>query len=100
MSHFRVLWPDEDGQLEDEDGGVATVAIPFAAGRRPQRTAMNAIARAQSLFANRTCPYCHYPVVEPLELDDAAISKAGLPIPGTSTLVGFHCHGCDAEWGV
>lgn len=100
MSHFRVLWPDEVGHDVDDDGDVATAVIPFASPRRPQRQAMNAIGRAQALFANRTCPYCSYPVVEPLELDDAAVNKAGLPIPGSATLVGFHCHGCDAEWGV
>lgn len=98
MSHFRVLWPDQDGHLDD-DSDVATAVIPFTAPRR-QRTAMNAISRAQALFANRVCPFCSYAVVEPLELHDAAINSAGLPIPGTSTLVGFHCHGCDAEWGV
>ncbi len=101
MSHFRVLWPDDvDGQLDDDEGGVAIAAIPITI-RRPHRAdSMSAVSRAQALFANRTCPYCAYPVVQPLELADPAYDRGGLPIPGSATLVGFHCRGCDAEWGV
>ncbi len=101
MSHFRVVWPDEECQTEVEDGGVITAVVPFSLseGRR-SFPRMNMVTRAQTLFANRACPHCQYPVVEPLELNDAAINRAGLPIPGTSTLVGFRCTGCEAEWGV
>lgn len=101
MSHFRVVWPDEDCDFEDEDGGVITAVVPFTRPLTRRHSApMNMLARAQALFANRSCPCCDYPVVEPVELDDAAINRAGLPIPGTSTLVGFRCTGCHAEWGV
>lgn len=101
MSHFRVVWPDEECQTEDDDGGVITAVVPFSLPEMRHRSPrMNMVTRAQTLFANRSCPACHYPVVEPLELNDAAIDRAGLPIPGTSTLVGFRCAGCDAEWSV
>lgn len=98
MSHFRVLWPDDVEQGDDAE--VATAVIPFAQPHRRLRPTLDAVSRAQALYANRTCPFCEYPVVEPLELENAAIDSAGLPIPGTSTLVGFHCHGCDAEWSI
>ncbi len=100
MSHFRVVWPDEECQTENDDSGVLTAVLPYVSPRGRQSTRMNIIARAQALFSNRTCPHCQYPVVEPIELDDAAFNHAGLPIPGTASLVGFHCTGCDAEWAV
>ena len=39
--------------------------------------------------------------IEPIELQDAVISpKNRLPIPGTATIVGFHCNDCGTEWPV
>lgn len=99
MSHFRVVWPDEECSIDDDGGPVMTAVVPFPEVRR-RVPRMNMVVRAQALFANRTCPHCSYPVVEPIELHDAAFDRAGLPIPGSATLVGFHCTGCDAEWGV
>ena len=54
--------------------------------------------RARVIHSNRYCPKCQHPNVEPLELDNAVMSKNYLPIPGTATLVGFHCHGCQHQW--
>lgn len=100
MSHFRVVWPDEDCLAEDDDGAVMTAVVPFHQEPAPRSQRMNIIQRAQSLFANRTCPRCQYALVKPLELEDGIVNRAGLTIPGTATLVGFHCLGCDCEWSV
>jgi hypothetical protein len=97
MSALRVVWPDED-----LDGALAVAEpdiLPISRGVRSSRR-MDIISRARLLFENRSCPNCHYPVVLPLELDDATINRNGLPIPGTATLVGFHCSGCGDEWSV
>ncbi|VAX36154.1 hypothetical protein MNBD_PLANCTO02-2686 [hydrothermal vent metagenome] len=59
---------------------------------------LNVLDRARTLHINRFCPECGYPDVEPLELDDAIINRNSLPIPGTATLVGFHCNDCHTEW--
>jgi hypothetical protein len=59
------------------------------------------VDRARLIRDNSTCPTCERHDIEPLELDDADVSARGrLPIPGTATLVGFHCNDCGVEWPV
>jgi hypothetical protein len=115
MSRLRVIWPDE--------ADSATVSVPdeailpladFRAVRLPVdrsparihyparwtqlRQEWEPVERARILFANRQCPKCQYPVVRPVELDDATIGRSGLPIPGTATLIGFECADCEKTW--
>ena len=59
---------------------------------------LNVLDRARTLHINRICPQCGDADVEPLELNDAIINRNNLPIPGTATLVGFHCNDCHIEW--
>ena len=102
MSRLSVFWPDE------VNSGSATPANPmilpfpkrrFAAERSESSyDKMDVVTRARILYANRQCRECGYPVVEPVELSDSTVNLSGLAIPGTATLVGFHCCGCDAEW--
>lgn len=57
--------------------------------------------RARIIHENAVCPECSKTNIEPLELKDAIISpKSRLPIPGTATIVGFHCTDCTTEWPV
>ena len=57
--------------------------------------------RARMISDNSVCPECSGFDIEPLELQDAVISpKNRLPVPGTATIVGFHCNGCSTEWPV
>ncbi len=57
--------------------------------------------RARILQQNNCCPQCAQHDVEPLELSDAVISpKNRMPVPGTATIVGFHCNDCGTEWPV
>lgn len=57
--------------------------------------------RARILQHNNCCPECAQHNIEPLELADAIISpKNRLPVPGTATIVGFHCNDCGTEWPV
>ena len=101
MSRLSVYWPDEC------DSGSTAVAeapmiIPFPRGilceAPPPR--LDVVSRARALFENRRCRHCRYPVVVPLEHDDALMNSSGLEIPGTATLVGFECHSCRASWSV
>jgi hypothetical protein len=105
MSALRVVWPDEDlaGSMAPS-GGVALYnpdILPMAKYTSTRRSIrFDVIARARTLFANRTCPTCDYPVVTPVELDNATHNRNGQPIPGSATLVGFHCEGCGEEWSI
>ncbi len=100
MSDYRVVWPDEALDNSHADLSENEPAILQFRVMKPLslRGKMDIITRARLLFDNRTCPECSYPVVTPLELNDALSNRNGLPIPGTATLVGFHCEGCQAEW--
>ena len=99
MSTLRIVWPE--AETADVDGAADAMVLPFEDTRSAsQRTQFNVVHRARALYANRTCPVCRYPVVLPIELDDAARNRCGQPIPGTATLVGFRCRGCRAEWSV
>jgi hypothetical protein len=96
MSRLSVYWPDETERANPQAARRAVLPFP---SRTDKRTAsLNVIERARVLFNNRRCRHCAYPVVEPLELDDALTNSSGLEIPGSATLVGFRCQSCDCEW--
>lgn len=95
MSHLRVFDPHASTLLDEPE------VVPFRPGsdRFSRRsTGFDVLQRSRVIHENRQCPSCHHPVVEPLELRDADINRNGMPIPGTATLVGFHCTRCDYEW--
>jgi len=57
--------------------------------------------RARMIHENCVCPECNHTDVEPLELEDGLISRGNhQPVPGTATIVGFHCNDCGSEWPV
>ncbi len=104
MSRLSVYWPDEYVSTSTIVADEPRI-IPFPGtlprscrSTREEAPKLDVISRARLLFANRQCRQCRYPVVELLELDDAEVNRQGLEIPGTSTIVGFRCHSCDAEW--
>lgn len=104
MSRLSVYWPDEYGSTPTTVADEPRIILFPGTLPRSSRSAreeapkLDVISRARLLFANRQCRHCSYPVVEPLDLDDAEVNRQGLEIPGTSTIVGFRCHSCDAEW--
>ena len=101
MSRLSVYWPDETNcpeNVKDEPW-----ILPFPKLRQiaeMESQPMDVVTRARILYANRKCHQCGYPVVEPIELEDSMTNLSGLSIPGTSTLIGFHCCGCQNEWPV
>ena len=58
------------------------------------------LTRARALHANRTCQRCGAGGVEPVLLADTVRDAAGDVVPGSGTLVGFHCGRCEAQWPV
>lgn len=66
--------------------------------RDGQPSYLEILNRSRLLHMHRRCHECGRPTVQPLERDDAALGKNRLPIPGTATVVGFHCVYCSTEW--
>ncbi len=105
MTDLKIFRPTED---DSETPVVETREIlPFDRGTtriisgRVSPKRVRALNRARILFENQKCAYCGKATVEPLELDDAVVSrKNNRPIPGTASIVGFHCHSCNQEWPV
>ncbi|MDA0834974.1 MAG: hypothetical protein O2955_12900 [Planctomycetota bacterium] len=110
MSSLKLYAPVE---LSDEDDFEIPSIIPFQmlVGETPASSIMisrdstpgnvhrlTPLLRARALHTNRVCPYCRHAAVEPIELNDGTLNRQRQPIPGTATLVGFHCQDCNAEW--
>lgn len=108
MSRLKLYWPDARGQVNgaapvavSNDQSAEPAVIPFSRTNRwsgADSPSSEVIERAATLRANCVCPACRRPGVEPIELNDAVLGRGNLPIPGTATLVGFRCNGCDTEW--
>jgi hypothetical protein len=101
MSRLRIYWPEgSHGEYHGdlEASGPVTLSFKSHATERSRWTVSDLIARARRLCENNRCPNCSHPVVEPLELADALLSRNRMPIPGTATLVGFRCDRCFSEW--
>lgn len=101
MSRLSIFWP------EDSNSKVASkeerMILPFPRQRNLRQVSdlpIDVITRARLLYSNRNCHECGYPVVEPIELPDPTLNLTGMAIPGTATLVGFRCCGCQYEWSV
>lgn len=84
---LRIADFDEPATLSYEDHAV-----------RWGRFRNEPVERARSLRTNDCCPRCRRAQVEPLELADGLRTRNNLPIPGSATLVGFHCNSCHWEW--
>ncbi len=107
MSDLKIYRPREseparDGVGHHESANDEPEVLSFAmyADRVNRFRSLDVITRARFIHENRQCPYCHDPVVAPVELLDAILNRNNMPIPGTATLVGFRCDRCRSEWPV
>lgn len=80
--------------------GVAPAACDGGWARSPRGLADGPLSRAKALHANRTCTACGAGGVEPVLLSDGVRDGSGQQVPGSGTLVGFHCGRCEHEWPV
>lgn len=89
---------DSVGSEDDAD------VISFATARRALVLSGRftpTLQRARLIHANSECSGCGGHDVEPVELDDATVSwRNGDVVPGTATIIGFHCNDCGSEWPV
>lgn len=101
---LRLYSPPQDVDVPVADRNEFADVIPFEPARRSLIFSGRfpaPVDRARLIRTNNTCPNCSHHDIEPLELEDAMISpKSRLPIPGTATIVGFHCNDCGTEWPV
>jgi len=106
--HLRLFTPSDETTHEDilpigSDESSQDI-IPIDRARRSvifSGRFMPAVDRARLIHQNGICPECGHNDIEPLELTDSVISpKNRLPVPGTATIVGFHCNDCSTEWPV
>lgn len=74
--------------------------LPFIPRAKDRFTANSPLSRAKALHQNRHCCHCGHGSVDPVTLSDGLRDGSGQYIPGTATLVGFHCGRCHAEWPV
>ena len=105
--HIRIYEPPAEDEKPELQESVELTAdrniLPFRKNRTTILSGRFAepVDRARILKENSECPECQKHDIEPLELQDAVISpKSRLPIPGTATIVGFHCNDCSTEWPV
>ncbi|MEQ9411244.1 MAG: hypothetical protein RIK87_26255 [Fuerstiella sp.] len=101
--HLRIYQPPSEVTPTDRLPEERNV-LPFSTRNRTTVISgrlMPPVDRARIISENSVCPECSKCDIEPLELQDAIISpKNRLPVPGTATIVGFHCNDCGTEWPV
>jgi len=103
MSHLKLYTPLAE-PLPDTSVREAGIGRSAKTGRDtekrlPDPSAWQDVAtRARLIHTNRTCHHCRRTTVVPLEMQDAFLNRNLMPIPGTATLVGFHCCSCGSEW--
>jgi hypothetical protein len=108
---FRVVQPDVDAVILPFSSRHAGVRVSPRAEAPRSEVSCVAIAeyqplagrdallrRARTLHRNRCCPNCRRGGVIPVDLGDGDNRHSAMPVPGTSTLVGFYCDACGAEW--
>jgi hypothetical protein len=103
MTRLRVYRGPESKSRFSRIGADRPDVIPFAMflSANSSRLARNApLSRAKALHENRSCRYCGHGSVDPVTLNDGLRDGSGQYVPGSATLVGFHCGRCRAEWPV
>ncbi|HEX6984855.1 MAG TPA: hypothetical protein VF170_05735 [Planctomycetaceae bacterium] len=103
MTRLRVYRGPETTNRISRIGDDRPDVIPFAAfasAGRNRLAAREPLSRAKALHENRRCRTCGHGSVDPVTLNDGLRDGSGQYIPGTATLVGFHCRRCHAEWPV
>lgn len=90
------VYHDEADELEESENHV--ISWRFYPRNPGQPSFMEVVQRSRLLHMHRHCRDCGRPTVQPVEQNDGLLGKNRLPIPGTSTVIGFHCDYCEAEW--
>lgn len=103
MTRLRVYSGPENRVSSRFSSAERPGVIPFSSlvARRNRVAAAAAVLdRARALHENRSCKNCGCSGVEPVTLNDGLRDGSGQYVPGSATLVGFHCTQCRTEWPV
>jgi hypothetical protein len=84
---------DEPEEYDDQ-----VISWRFIRRQSGQPSFMEVVQRSRLLHMHRRCKDCGRPTVQPVERNDSVLGKNRLPVPGTSTVLGFHCDYCQSEW--
>ncbi|HCS51641.1 hypothetical protein [Rubinisphaera sp.] len=95
MSCISIYRPG--GTALDEPSIIPFPRLRLKAYREDEQS-NSTLNRARLLHDNTSCRSCGSCAVDPLELNDADLNSAGRTIPGTATIVAFHCNKCYHEW--
>lgn len=92
MSQLTLFRPDSE--LDEP------TILPFRIDRRQNGVSSPhfTVARAKAIHQNQSCPDCRSAAVDPIELNDGLYDRFGRRVPGTATVVAFHCNCCKHEW--
>ena len=104
MTRLRVYsGPETTNRVSRFSSADRPDVIPFSrfVSRSNRIAAATAVVnRAKALHENRTCRNCGGTNVGPVTLNDGVRDGSGQYVPGSATLVGFHCGQCRTEWAV
>jgi hypothetical protein len=87
-------------RTETADGQPDVIPLDVFLASRKRLAAETPLSRAKALHQNRFCRFCGHSAVTPVTLNDGQRDGSGQYVPGSATLVGFHCRRCRAEWPV
>lgn len=83
---------------EPEEDADHVISWRYISRRSGPPSFMEVVQRSRLLHMHRRCKDCGRPTVQPVEQNDGVLGKNRLPVPGTSTVLGFHCDYCQSEW--
>ena len=97
MTMLKLYAPasDEPVTVPFPDPDPPVVPLPV---RLRRDSALSVLQRSRTIFKNRLCPHCRQSCVSTIELDDGLQDEWRFTVPGTASLVGFHCRNCGSEW--
>lgn len=113
MSCLKLHWPMAlslyppsvaEGQPEVDDEGDGPVILKFPrvenriAGRIGPGSQRDILERARTLHANRLCVDCGRAAVVPVDAEPSVAFRDSTAVPGSGTLIGFHCDCCGHQW--
>lgn len=107
MSRLKLFWPEDVSEAADEPAVLSfldyyspqTLRLDPAIGDGGDSCSQrDVVTRTRAIHDNQCCPVCDRAAVEPLVAKDAWIGRNHRLIPGTATLIGFHCCHCEHRW--
>ncbi len=98
MSDLKLYHPDVEQFGGDDEPRILKFETCVHQIRNPFQ--IDVLSRASLIYKNKHCRHCGAPAVAPVESEDILLSRNGLPIPGSGSLIGFRCDSCEKQWPI